>query len=81
MIAMIVIGCLLIPVYCVWDLKFAKFPVIAHRFLHNRTVVLAALIGCFDFVSNTPNSGIIYADFRKYLRSRSTFPIPISTPS
>jgi len=79
MIAMLVIGCLLLPVYCIWDLKFAKFPVVARRFLRNRSVVLAALIGCFDFVSAHSNSAITCVDFSKYLRSHSTSPIPIST--
>ncbi|KAF6745245.1 drug:h+ antiporter [Ephemerocybe angulata] len=51
MIAMEVIGILLIPVYLIWEWKFAKHPVVAKRFVTNRTVVLAALIGGFDFIS------------------------------
>ena len=51
MIAIIVIGGLLIPVFLLWDLKTAKYPVIAPRFCFDRSVVLASLIGAFDFVS------------------------------
>ncbi|KAF5338766.1 hypothetical protein D9611_013329 [Ephemerocybe angulata] len=51
MIAMEVIGILLIPVYLIWEWKFAKHPVVAKRFVTNRTVVLASLIGGFDFIS------------------------------
>ena len=51
MIAMITIGCLLIPFIGGWEFYFAKRPVIARRFLLNRTVIIAAWIGFFDFFS------------------------------
>lgn len=51
MIAMIVIGCALIPFYILWDFKFASYPVIARRFLLNRSVIIACAVGAFDFVS------------------------------
>ncbi|KAH9846877.1 drug:h+ antiporter [Lenzites betulinus] len=51
MIAMIVIGCVLLPVFALWDIYFAKRPVIARRFLTNPSVVFAAWIGFFDFFS------------------------------
>lgn len=50
MIAMVVVGCVLIPVYALWDLKYAHFPVIARRFVFNRSVVIACAIGALDFV-------------------------------
>ena len=50
MIAMIVVGGVLIPVYALWDFKYAKFPVIQRRYAVNRSVVLASAIGVFDFV-------------------------------
>ena len=50
MIAMLVCGWVLLPVFALWDIKYAKRPVIAQRFLFNRTVVCAAWIGFFDFV-------------------------------
>ncbi|KXN88953.1 Siderophore iron transporter 3 [Leucoagaricus sp. SymC.cos] len=50
-IAMVVVGACLIPFYGLWDIKFAKYPVIPKRFVLNRSVVLASLIGAFDFVS------------------------------
>ena len=50
MIAMVTVGCLLLPVFVVWEWKFAKHPVIPTRFLKNRTFVIAALVGAFDFV-------------------------------
>ena len=52
MIAMLVVGCLLLPVIAVWEIYVAKRPVIARRFLTNRTVILAAWIGFFDFFFN-----------------------------
>ncbi|KAI0367339.1 drug:h+ antiporter [Pilatotrama ljubarskyi] len=51
MIAMIVVGCVLLPVFAFWDIKFAKRPVIARRFLTNWSVVCASWIGFFDFFS------------------------------
>ena len=51
MIAMLVVGCILLPVIAVWEIFFAKRPVIARRFLTNRTVIIAAWIGFFDFFS------------------------------
>ena len=50
MIAMVVVGVILVPVYALWDFKYAKFPVIARRFVSNRSIVLACAIGAFDFV-------------------------------
>lgn len=54
MIAMIVVGCILLPVFALWDIYFATRPVIARRFLTNWSVVLASWIGFFDFVRNLP---------------------------
>ncbi|KAG9225332.1 hypothetical protein CCMSSC00406_0006281 [Pleurotus cornucopiae] len=51
MIAMIVIGGVLIPVFFMYDWKLAKYPVVPARLLKNRSVVGASLIGFFDFVS------------------------------
>ena len=50
MIGSLVLGWGLLPVFAVWDIRYAKRPVIARRFLFNRTVVCAAWIGFFDFV-------------------------------
>ncbi|KAG6840370.1 hypothetical protein C0991_007145 [Blastosporella zonata] len=51
MIAMIVVGCVLIPVIGFYEFKFARFPVVPHRFVVNRSVVIASAIGAFDFIS------------------------------
>ncbi|KAI0666920.1 drug:h+ antiporter [Trametes maxima] len=51
MLATLVLGWVLLPVFAVWDTRYAKRPVIARRFLSNRTVVCAAWIGFFDFLS------------------------------
>ena len=51
MIAMLVVGCVLLPAIAAWETLYAARPVIARRFLANRTVVLAAWIGFFDFFS------------------------------
>ncbi|KAH7919716.1 MFS general substrate transporter [Leucogyrophana mollusca] len=50
-IAMLAVGVVLLAVFVFWDLYIAKHPVIAPRFLRNRSVVFASLIGFFDFVS------------------------------
>ncbi|XP_006455502.1 hypothetical protein AGABI2DRAFT_187797 [Agaricus bisporus var. bisporus H97] len=50
-IAMIIIGGCLLPFFAFWEVKFARYPVIPKRFLSNRTIVLAAFIGAFDFIS------------------------------
>jgi hypothetical protein len=47
---MLVLGVVLLFVFAYWDLRVATQPVIAPRFLKNRSVVLASLIGFFDFV-------------------------------
>ncbi|RDB27339.1 Siderophore iron transporter 3 [Hypsizygus marmoreus] len=51
MIAMLVVGCVLIPAFVLYDFKFARYPVVAKRFCLNRTVVIAAITGAFDFIS------------------------------
>ncbi|EIW58899.1 drug:h+ antiporter [Trametes versicolor FP-101664 SS1] len=51
MLAMFIGGWIFLPVFALWDLRYAKRPVIARRFLANRTVVCAAWIGFFDFLS------------------------------
>lgn len=58
MIAMVVIGCCLLPVVGVWDYKFAKHPVLAMRFLRNGSVMGAAWIGFFDYVCHLSPSVI-----------------------
>ncbi|KAH7884054.1 major facilitator superfamily domain-containing protein [Phlebopus sp. FC_14] len=50
-IAMLAVGVLFLFLFAYWDLRIAKRPVIAPRFVRNRTVVFAALIGFFDFMS------------------------------
>lgn len=43
-------GCALFGVFLWWDLTRASRPIVARRFLRNRTVVTATVVGCFDFV-------------------------------
>ncbi|KIJ58509.1 hypothetical protein HYDPIDRAFT_178059 [Hydnomerulius pinastri MD-312] len=50
-IAMLVIGVVLLCAFAYWDLRIAKRPVIAPRFVRNKSVIFAALIGFFDFMS------------------------------
>lgn len=50
-IAMLVVGVALLGVFAYWDIRVAKVPVIAPRFVRNRSVILAAFIGFFDFMS------------------------------
>lgn len=58
MLAMFIGGWIFLPVFALWDLRYAKRPVIARRFLANRTVVCAAWIGFFDFVRASLPSAI-----------------------
>ncbi|TFK23755.1 ferrichrome-type siderophore transporter [Coprinopsis marcescibilis] len=51
MIAPVVVGGLLLPVYLVWEWKFAKYPVVPARFLKNPSFIIASLIGALDFIS------------------------------
>ncbi|TEB20096.1 ferrichrome-type siderophore transporter [Coprinellus micaceus] len=51
MIAMEVVGIVLLPVYFLYSAYLAKVPVVPKRFLRNRSVVLACLVGAFDFIS------------------------------
>jgi hypothetical protein len=41
----------LMALFAYWDFARATFPVVPRRFVHNRTVVIATLIGALDFVS------------------------------
>ncbi|KAK7689671.1 hypothetical protein QCA50_007466 [Cerrena zonata] len=50
-IAMLIVGVILLFVFAAWDFKFAKKPVVAWRFMRNRSVTAAAWIGFFDFIS------------------------------
>jgi len=50
-ITMLVIGPVLLIVLAFYEAKFAHYPFIPARFLRNPTVLAAALIGFFDFVS------------------------------
>ncbi|KAF9046927.1 drug:h+ antiporter [Hymenopellis radicata] len=51
MIAMLVVGCVLLLFIAPWEAKVAKYPVLPGRFLKNRSIVGASLIGFFDFIS------------------------------
>ena len=62
LITMFAMGWILLPVFALWDLRYAKRPVIARRFLANRTIVCAAWIGFFDFVRAAPFSARSVAD-------------------
>jgi len=47
---MLVIGVVFLFMFAYWDLRIATQPVIVPRFLKNKSVILASLIGFFDFV-------------------------------
>jgi hypothetical protein len=44
------LGLLLLVAFLFWDLGHASSPVIARPFVRNKTVLIAAAIGFFDFV-------------------------------
>jgi MFS family permease len=50
-VATLIAGIVLLAVFAIWDLRYASRPVIAPRFIKNRSVVCAAFIGFFDFMS------------------------------
>ncbi|KAF7363585.1 hypothetical protein MSAN_01015300 [Mycena sanguinolenta] len=45
------LGLLFIPVFALWDFKWAKYPVVPFRFVVNRGVVGASIIGALDFMA------------------------------
>ncbi|KAJ7775031.1 drug:h+ antiporter [Mycena metata] len=51
MLSIFLLGIVLIPVFAWWDFKWAKYPVIPFRFVTNRSVVGASLIGALDFMA------------------------------
>lgn len=54
-IATLSLGLVLLLLFGVWDLRYAPRPVIAPRFVRNRSVVFASCVGFFDFVSLGPS--------------------------
>ncbi|CAE6442786.1 unnamed protein product [Rhizoctonia solani] len=51
MITMLTVGPILFIAFGIYEWKFAAYPIVPMRFLRNKAVVGAALIGFFDFVS------------------------------
>lgn len=51
MIAMLVVGCVLFPVFIVYEWKVPARPVVPIRWLRQLTILGSCLIGFFDFVS------------------------------
>lgn len=51
MIAMLVVGIVVLPIFAAWDFRFSKYPIVPRRFLINRSIMFASGIGFFDFVS------------------------------
>ncbi|CAE7136928.1 unnamed protein product [Rhizoctonia solani] len=51
MIAMLTVGPILLIVFGIYEWKLAAHPIVPMKFLRNKAVVGAALIGFFDFVS------------------------------
>ncbi|KAJ7632776.1 drug:h+ antiporter [Roridomyces roridus] len=61
MLAVFLLGISLIPIFCIWDFKWAKYPVIPYRFVRNRTVIGASLIGAFDFMAYSLTFTYLYS--------------------
>ena len=53
-IAMIVVGCVLLATFFVYDTGFAKVPILSKQFIKNKSIVAASWIGFLDFVSVAP---------------------------
>lgn len=49
---MIVVGCVVLCLFIVWDSYFARHPICPRRFLKNRAFQAAIWISFFDFVSS-----------------------------
>ncbi|KLO12475.1 drug:h+ antiporter [Schizopora paradoxa] len=50
-LSMLFVGISTLIAFGIWDFRYASRPVIAPRFLRNRSIVFASLIGFFDFAS------------------------------
>ncbi|KAG6830481.1 hypothetical protein H0H92_000488 [Tricholoma furcatifolium] len=68
MIAMVVIGCVLVPAIAIYEFRFARYPVIPHRFAANRSVVIASAVGAFDFTVALTIFGILAGILMRYMR-------------
>lgn len=53
---MLVVGCVLLVLFFVYDLNFAPRPVVPLRFVKNRVLVCGAFIGFLDFVRSNQYS-------------------------
>ncbi|KAE9400252.1 drug:h+ antiporter, partial [Gymnopus androsaceus JB14] len=51
MIALIVLGCVLLPVCGIWDLQYVRYPAIPPQFFRNPSIIIVSLIGAFDFMT------------------------------
>ncbi len=71
MIAMLVVGCVLLLFIAPWEAKVAKYPVLPGRFLKNKSIVGASLIGFFDFVG-AQYLPVCLVSAERCLRFRST---------
>ncbi|KAI0731070.1 drug:h+ antiporter [Earliella scabrosa] len=61
MIAMLVVGGILFAVFVVWDMQFARSPVLPKRFLTNTTVLCGAWIGFFYFGGHWISQTYLYS--------------------
>ncbi|CAO3618789.1 unnamed protein product [Cunninghamella blakesleeana] len=59
-ISMIVIGFAIIPVFVVWESKFAKYPCIPFHLLKNRVVLTCIFIGIFNHVCGYMQGDYLY---------------------
>ncbi|KAJ3184339.1 hypothetical protein HDU85_001644 [Gaertneriomyces sp. JEL0708] len=50
-IAMLVVGCLLLPVLILWEAKYAKFPIVPSKYFSHRTVLGGSLTASLMWVS------------------------------
>ncbi|KAJ9093910.1 hypothetical protein QFC19_008142 [Naganishia cerealis] len=48
---MLLTGLVLFPIFCWYETKFPRLPLVPYRFLRNKSILGACLIGFFDFVS------------------------------
>jgi hypothetical protein len=61
MIAMLTIGPIVLIAFGIYEWKFASRPIVPMKFLHNKAIVGASLIGFFDFISFYLTSSYLYS--------------------
>jgi len=74
---MIVVGCVSLVTFFVYDIKLAKVPILSKQFIKNKAIVAASWIGFLDFVSIMSLQSLNLLPTLEHPRFPSTLPLPI----